>query len=296
MAHRDRPAVETRTRRPKSIKVSARAKHESTRQSEGHDCVCARRNDMGTALGLIGGTLANSLGDTDATDAFSYSQERAANRGRLRQYLVNHTELLATAAPMDPSDVVATLPATATLRIQDDGAPGLRRPQYGAVHSLLGYWTTDPKLPATVVMPTGTGKTDAVVTALVAQRVPRLLVIVPSDALRDQFTQKLETLGVLPELGLVNDAVARPVVGRLFGRLEDEGDASALARACNVVVSTPRALIFDRRARSIDVRHLDRHPQPAPISTPIVMPRGDEGRQARSRTTVRPLCRCDPRS
>lgn len=177
-----------------------------------------------------------------APDAFSYSQERVANRWRLRQYLVNHAEVLATTAPMDPSDVVATWPATLNLQIQSQGTPGLRRPQYGAVHSLLGYWTTDPKLPATVVMPTGTGKTDTMVAALVAHRVPRLLVIVPSDALRDQLAQKFETLGVLPELGLVDDTVARPVVGRLFGRIEDTGDASTLAKACNVVVTTPQAL------------------------------------------------------
>lgn len=177
-----------------------------------------------------------------APDAFSYSQERSENRWRIRQYLVNHTEILASALPMVPEDVIATWPTTVPLTVQHDGTPGLRRPQYGAVHSLLGYWTTDPRLPATVVMPTGTGKTDTMVAALVAQRIPRLLVLVPSDALRDQLAVKFEVLGVLPGLGLIDDAVARPVVGRLFGRLESSADAHALATACNVVVATPNAL------------------------------------------------------
>jgi len=67
------------------------------------------------------------------------------------------------------------------------GKPGLRAPQAGAVHAVLGYWTTDPSQPATVVMPTGTGKTEAMLALFVAARPPRLLVIVPSDALREQL-------------------------------------------------------------------------------------------------------------
>jgi len=91
-------------------------------------------------------------------------------------------------------------------------------------------------------MPTGTGKTDTMVAALVAQRIPRLLVLVPSDALRDQLTLKFELLGVLPDIGLIDDSTARPVVGRLFGRLDSMADAEKLARACNVVIATPNAL------------------------------------------------------
>src|SRR5690606_31037436 len=62
-------------------------------------------------------------------------------------------------------------------------AGGLRPPQLGAVHATLGYWTTAPAEPATVVMPTGTGKTDTMVALLVAAAVPRLLVVVPTDPL-----------------------------------------------------------------------------------------------------------------
>jgi hypothetical protein len=82
------------------------------------------------------------------------------------------------------------------------GRPGLRRPQLGAVYSVLGYWTTARTDPATVVMPTGTGKTDTMISLLVALPIERLLVVVPSDALREQLARKFETLGVLPQLGL----------------------------------------------------------------------------------------------
>lgn len=91
-------------------------------------------------------------------------------------------------------------------------------------------------------MPTGTGKTDTMVAAMMAQRIRRLLVLVPSDALRDQLAKKFEVLGVLPLLGVVDDSVERPVVGRLLGGLADVSNARNLAESCNVVVTTPNAL------------------------------------------------------
>lgn len=144
--------------------------------------------------------------------------------------------------PMEPAAVVESWPRQFPLLEGSEESRGLRRPQVGALHALLGYWTTDPREPATIVMPTGTGKTDTMVAALVAARIERLLVIVPSDALRDQLAAKFETLGVLSTLGLLPPSVAMPVVGKLSGALRDEGDAKALASACNVVVSTPNAL------------------------------------------------------
>jgi superfamily II DNA or RNA helicase len=75
--------------------------------------------------------------------------------------------------------------------------PGLRPPQLGAIHAVLGYWTTNRLTPATVVMPTGTGKTDTMLGLLVAARPERLLVVVPSDALREQIGRAFSRLGVL---------------------------------------------------------------------------------------------------
>ncbi|CAM5397192.1 hypothetical protein SALBM311S_10559 [Streptomyces alboniger] len=46
----------------------------------------------------------------------------------------------------------------------------LRRPQIGALHSVIGYWASGATAPATVVMPTGTGKTETMLALLVAAR------------------------------------------------------------------------------------------------------------------------------
>jgi superfamily II DNA or RNA helicase len=131
----------------------------------------------------------------------------------------------------------------------EDGAQrGLRRPQLGAVHAVLGHWTSDPEIPATVVMPTGTGKTETMLALLAAVGIHRLLVVVPSDALRSQIARKFETLGVLLSQEVIVGPVVRPVVGRIRGAFEDAEAATAFADACNVVVTTPAALFASEPA------------------------------------------------
>lgn len=121
-------------------------------------------------------------------------------------------------------------------------SPGLRSPQLGALHAVLGYWTTKRTTPATVVMPTGTGKTETMLALLVAARPSRLLVLVPSDSLRGQVASKFETLGVLQELGIVSSSAMRPVVGRVEHGFAAVDIATAFAEACNVIVATPQSL------------------------------------------------------
>ena len=121
--------------------------------------------------------------------------------------------------------------------------PGFRQPQVGAIHSVLGYWTTGNTRDATVVMPTGTGKTDTMVALFAANCTKRLLVLVPSDALRTQIAEKFEELGILPSIGALGDEPATyPVVGRLTSGLESASVARAFAQRCNIVVATPQAL------------------------------------------------------
>ncbi|MGO4689551.1 DEAD/DEAH box helicase [Glaciibacter sp. 2TAF33] len=180
--------------------------------------------------------------ESSTGEAHSYSLELKGAKWTARQFQPANRALLASNTPTDPADVVKSWPEQFVIREEYEGKAGLRRPQAGAIHSLLGYWTTDPKLPATVVMPTGTGKTDTMVTALVAQRIDRLLVLVPSDALRDQLALKFEELGVLQHLQLVPETSLFPVVGKLNGALEHNQDAEHLAGSCNVVVATPQAL------------------------------------------------------
>ena len=141
-----------------------------------------------------------------------------------------------------PTQVLESCRDSLTYNEGTKDTPGLRSPQLGAVHAVLGYWTTRRTTPATVVMPTGTGKTETMLALLIAARLPRLLVLVPSDALRDQIAGKFETLGVLQKLGIVAPQALRPIVGRVQQGLTNAEAASVFAQACNVIVATPQAL------------------------------------------------------
>ena len=61
-----------------------------------------------------------------------------------------------------PDEVVSSYVDAFQFRQTDPatGAGGLREPQIGALHAVLAHWTTRSTSPATVVMPTGTGKTE----------------------------------------------------------------------------------------------------------------------------------------
>lgn len=125
--------------------------------------------------------------------------------------------------------------------IQKDGKiirKGLRTAQSGALHAIAAHWTlTDT--PALVVMPTGTGKTEVMIAAAIDSSCNRLLVIVPSNALRQQTADKFSTYGILQKIGVIDD-LPFPVVGKLSSKptmkhLKD-------LELCNVVIVTMSAL------------------------------------------------------
>ena len=113
---------------------------------------------------------------------------------------------------------------------------GLRPAQVGALHAIGAHWSLQ-RQPATVVMPTGTGKTEAMVAALVAYGAEPLLIGVPSRVLRDQTVAKFETLGLLRVLGVLGDAARNPIVGRITSRPKTVADLT-MFKECNVIVST----------------------------------------------------------
>ncbi|ULR47855.1 DEAD/DEAH box helicase family protein [Streptomyces deccanensis] len=154
---------------------------------------------------------------------------------------------------------------------------GLRPPQGGALHAVIGYWYSTLPEPGLVVMPTGTGKTETMLALLVACRPERLLVLVPSIALRDQIAAKFESLGILPRQKVVSESALRPCVGRVTRRFTDAAEAKAFAAACNVVVTTPHVLHHctpeARQALLSEFSHLivdEAHHAPASTWTSVI--------------------------
>lgn len=118
--------------------------------------------------------------------------------------------------------------------VSEDGK-GLRPPQLGALHATLSHWTLSSEA-VTIVMPTGTGKTETMLSLLITARPKCLLVVVPSRALRDQTAGKFKTLGILPTDGLLMKEARLPIVGVLEHQLKSADDLTLFDR-CNVVVA-----------------------------------------------------------
>lgn len=136
---------------------------------------------------------------------------------------------------------------------------GLRGAQLGALHGLLAHWSMSDET-ATVVMPTGTGKTDTMIAALVAERLSPLLVVVPTRALRGQIARKFATLGVLPKVGVVPAEIALPTVATLFGRIVDLAGLELLLAGSHVLLTTMAGIVNSpddvRERLATEVEHL----------------------------------------
>jgi superfamily II DNA or RNA helicase len=126
--------------------------------------------------------------------------------------------------------------------LEEDGArgvKGLRNPQIGAVHAIHAHWSVSAE-PATVVMPTGTGKTETMLSVLVSALCRKLIVVVPTDALRTQLADKFLTLGVLKEPGcrVLGTEVKCPIVGVLQHIPRSIAEVDEVFCRCQVIVTT----------------------------------------------------------
>jgi len=141
---------------------------------------------------------------------------------------------------------------------ETDTAGGLRRPQLGALHAILAYRSTEEHEPITVVMPTGTGKTETMLAAY-CHSPAKTLVVVPSDALRTQIAGKFATLGVLPHVQAVVGDFLCPAVLVLKRGLQTVDQVQRLLARSNVVVATAQVLnACSEEARSYLARSCQR--------------------------------------
>ena len=121
---------------------------------------------------------------------------------------------------------------------QEHDIIGLRPPQIGAVHAVHSHWSVSDA-PATIVMPTGTGKTETMLSVLVSAGCSRVIVVVPTDALRTQIAEKFLTLGVLKyQDSILSEAALHPTVCVLQHIPKTVADATALLLRAHVIVTT----------------------------------------------------------
>ena len=143
--------------------------------------------------------------------------------------------------PRDADEVAASLRGRFAFVEETIDEPGLRSPQLGALHAILAHRSMETNEPITIVMPTGTGKTETML-ATFAHTPTRTLVIVPSDALRTQIGEKFAALGILPTARVLQGEFLCPVVGLIKSGLKTAMQCDELLNACNVLVSTAAAI------------------------------------------------------
>tara|TARA_R100000027_G_scaffold67737_1_gene68323 strand:- start:2293 stop:3441 length:1149 start_codon:yes stop_codon:yes gene_type:complete len=116
----------------------------------------------------------------------------------------------------------------------------LRPAQLGAVHSLLAHWSLSTE-PSTIVLPTGTGKTETMLVTTLIDQASRTLVIVPTRDLKDQIAEKFMSWGMLRKLGVLPNEAPNPKV-LVLKKTITEASHLAYINAADVVVATPALL------------------------------------------------------
>lgn len=120
---------------------------------------------------------------------------------------------------------------------------GLRTPQVGAIHAILSNISNPKYKEGIVVMPTGTGKTEVMLTTFLSEEISKLLVITPSNALRKQISNKFIELGLLRKIGVINEFCKYPVVGILKKGFKSKKEENEFFKQCNVVITSMQLAI-----------------------------------------------------
>lgn len=123
----------------------------------------------------------------------------------------------------------------------DAGINGLREPQIAALYSILSHLKVSDEI-GTIVMPTGTGKTETMLSTLIAGRLSKIIITVPSDALRTQISNKFLKLGLLKQFGIINQSVINPKVGIIYQSFQNNEDLVEFIEKSNVIVTTMNIL------------------------------------------------------
>ncbi|GMR71068.1 hypothetical protein NUITMVRA1_17460 [Aerococcus viridans] len=137
---------------------------------------------------------------------------------------------------------------------------GLRLPQFGALSAIRAHWATSNS-PATIVLPTGTGKSETMYTTIISERITSTLIIVPSNLLREQIFEGARHFGILPKLKMTSDEIIYPTTFLYKSKVKEEDESiliDALEEA-NIIVSTPGMIknmtssVWDKLLEKVEV-------------------------------------------
>ena len=140
-----------------------------------------------------------------------------------------------------PNEIIASWQNSFHFKVETGDSPGLRKAQLGAIHSISSHWSVN-RNNGTIVMPTGTGKTEIMISTLVYNQCEKVLILVPSAILRKQIFKKFLSLGCLKQIGVINEDIQNPKVAFIESGIKDRNEALNLINSSNVIIATAQAL------------------------------------------------------
>lgn len=138
-----------------------------------------------------------------------------------------------------------------------ESGESLRRAQLGAIHSLMAHWSLSKEV-ATIVLPTGTGKTETMLVATLADKAERTLIIVPSIELKNQIADKYSTWGILRKLGVIPEDTLNPTILILSKTLNSDEHIKDIESA-DIVISTPAFFARTNPETQLKIKKLFSH-------------------------------------
>src|SRR5690625_2176531 len=146
--------------------------------------------------------------------------------------------------PINKSEIINSWEISYKEKVsRNEHESGLRLPQFGALSAIRAHWTVSNS-PATIVLPTGTGKTETMFATIVSERIEKTLIIVPTNLLREQIFEGAKTFGILPKAKLISDDIIFPTVFLYKSKVNDEqkGKINEAFDKANIIVSTPKMI------------------------------------------------------
>ncbi|WP_052947959.1 DEAD/DEAH box helicase [Aneurinibacillus tyrosinisolvens] len=143
---------------------------------------------------------------------------------------------------------------------RNQGEIGLRLPQFGALSAIRAHWATSSS-PATIVLPTGTGKSETMYATIISERISTTLIIVPSNLLREQIFEGASHFGILRKLEMISDEVIYPTTFLYKSKVEVKDEITMIyaLEEANIVVSTPGMIkkmpssVWDKLVEKVEV-------------------------------------------
>lgn len=125
----------------------------------------------------------------------------------------------------------------------EPGANGLRGCQLGCIYALKSHYTAESNSTAALVsMPTGSGKTAAMMAAAFEMGVRKLLIVVPSKALRSQLCRQFRSLQILKDQGCLAAASGEVSVKEITKRIRSVADWTEILNDHDVIIAHPNSV------------------------------------------------------